>query len=58
MRLSSAGAVFVAFTMVAAAIGVVASRSLVPGFARLTNDEAQATTFGVITAHLPLLRGN
>jgi hypothetical protein len=50
--------VFVAFTMVAAAIGVIASHALVPAFARLTSDEAQAATFGVITAHLPLLRGD
>ncbi len=58
MRLSSAGAVCVAFVMVAAAIGVIASRSLVPGFARLTSDQAQTTTVGAIAAHLPLLRGD
>ena len=58
MRLSSAGAVFFASAMVATAIGVIASRSLVPGFARLTSDQIQITTVGAIAAHLPLLRGD
>jgi hypothetical protein len=44
--------------MVAAAIGVIASRSLVPGFARLTSGDAQATTLGAIATHVPLLRGD
>lgn len=56
MRLSSAGAVFVAGAMVAAAIGVIASRALVPGFARLTSDHAQATTVGMSSAEPPLSR--
>jgi hypothetical protein len=50
--------VFVASAMVAAAVGVIASRSLMPGFARLTSDQVQATTVGAIAAHLPLLRGD
>jgi hypothetical protein len=58
MRLSSAGAVFIAFAMVAAAIGVIASHALVPGFARLTTDQVQTTTAGVTAAHLLLLRGD
>ena len=61
MRLNAAGAVFVAFAMVAAAIGIVASRALVPGFTRLTSDEAPttsvgATTVGATATHAPLLR--
>lgn len=63
MRLNAAGAVFLACTMVAAAISIVASHALQPGFARLTGDESQATTIGATTlgaiaAHLPLLRGD
>lgn len=62
MRLNAAGAVFVAFAMVAVAIGIIASHALQPGFARLTGDEPQttigATTIGVIAAHIPLLRGD
>jgi hypothetical protein len=54
MRLGSAGAVFFAFAMVAAAIGVIASRALVPGIARLTSDHAQTTTVGIGSMHLPL----
>jgi hypothetical protein len=58
MRLSSAGAAFVACAMVAAAIGVIASRALVPGFARLTSERAQATIVGMDSVHLPLSRGD
>ena len=58
MRMSAAGAVFVAFVMVAAAIGIIASHVLLPGFARLTGDETRATTTGAITPHIPLLRGD
>jgi hypothetical protein len=61
MRLNAAAAVFVAFAMVAAAIGIIASRALVPGFARLTSD-APATTIGATSiggtaTQTPLLRG-
>jgi len=38
MRLSAAGAVFIAVAMVATAIGVIASNTLAPGFARLAGD--------------------
>ena len=62
MRLSAVGAIFFASMMVAAAIGVIASHALVPGFARLTrdalSDQAQTTTLGVIATHVPLLRGD
>jgi hypothetical protein len=58
MRLNAAGAVFVAFAMVAAAIGVIASRALVPGFSRMTSNETQAPTIGATAPHAPLLRGN
>jgi hypothetical protein len=58
MRLSSAGAVCVAFTIVAAAIGVIASRALVPGFARLTSEQPQPTIVGMGSVHLPLSRGD
>ncbi|HEX3970545.1 MAG TPA: hypothetical protein VHX19_04440 [Stellaceae bacterium] len=58
MRVSSAGAVFVAFTLVAAAIGVIASRALVPGFARLTSERPQTTIVGMGSVHLPLARGD
>lgn len=57
MRLSAAGAVFVAFIMVAAAAGIIASHVLLPGFARLTGDETR-TTAGAIAPHFPLLRGD
>jgi hypothetical protein len=49
---------FVASAMVAAAIGIIASHALMPGFARLTSDDAHATILGVITTHVPLLRGD
>ena len=58
MRMGAAGAVFVASAMVAAAIGIIASHALMPGFARLTSDDEHATTLGVITTHVPLLRGD
>ena len=61
MRLRAAGAVFLAFAMVAAAIGIIASRALIPGFARLTGDGAPtaaigATTMGASTLHALLSR--
>jgi hypothetical protein len=43
----------VAGAMVAAAIGVIASHSLVPGFARLTSDQARTTSLGVATTIQP-----
>jgi len=55
MRLSAAGALFIAFAMVGAAIGIVASHALFPGFVRLS-DQAQATTVGSTTTQLPLSR--
>ena len=58
MQLRSTGALVLACTLVAAAIGVIASHALVPGIARLTNNQPQSTTLGVISAHLPLLRGD
>ena len=58
MRLNAAGAVFVATAMVAAAIGIIASRALVPGFTRLTSEDAPSPTIGAMTAHVPLSRGN
>jgi hypothetical protein len=58
MRLGSAGAAVVTGAMVAAAIGVIASHALIPGFARLTSDQVQTTSLGVATSHLPLLRGD
>jgi hypothetical protein len=56
MRLDAAGAVFVAFALVAAAIGIIASHALVPGFTRLTSDETPSTTAGATATHAPLLR--
>lgn len=58
MRLNAAGAVFVAFALVATAIGIIASHALVPGFARLTGDETHTTTIGVAATHGALLRGD
>jgi Na+/H+-dicarboxylate symporter len=56
MRLNAAGAVFVACAMVAAAIGIIASRALLPGFTRMTSDETLSTTAGAVATHAPLLR--
>jgi Na+/H+-dicarboxylate symporter len=58
MRLNAAAAVFVAFAMMAAAIGIIASHALVPGFTRLTSDGTRATTDGATATHAPLFRGD
>jgi len=58
MRLNAAAAVFVAFAMVAAAIGIIASHAPVPGFTRLTSDGTRATTDGATATHAPLFRGD